>query len=333
MKAAVIGAGAWGTTLAKILAENHHDVTIWSHDQKIADEINGGHENVTLFAGVRLPPTVRATTVLPDACADTAFIVLVTASRFYAETVRKLAPLLDPQTILVSATKGLDPATNKRTSQLMEENLPPELHSRLAVLSGPNIAREIAAHKPATTVIAARDPAVAHAAQKYLSTNYFRVYTNQDVIGTELGGTLKNIIAIAAGIVDGLKLGDNARASLMVRGMAEIIRFGAHYGARPETFFGLAGMGDLITTCSSVLSRNHFVGESLAQGKKMPEILSGMTAVAEGVETARLIHEIAVREGISMPVTEQVFRILFEDKPVAQAISDLMTRDLKAEAM
>lgn len=227
MKAAVIGAGAWGTTLAKILAENGRDVVIWSHDGAISDSINTQHENQQLFPGIKLPPNVTSTTSLIDAVKGTYLIVLVVASRFYAETLRKLTPLL--------------------------------------------------------------------------------------------------------GIVDGLALGDNARSALMVRGMAEMIRFGRHFGAKSETFFGLAGMGDLITTCSSVMSRNHSVGENLAKGKKLSEILGGMTAVAEGVETAKLVHGIAQKEGLVMPVTEQVYRILFEDKPVQEAIRDLMTRDLKAE--
>ncbi len=331
MKAAVIGAGAWGTTLAKILAENGRDVIIWSHDAAISESINKDHENKQLFPGILLPHNVKSTTSLEEAVKGTLLIVLVVASKFYADTLRKLTPLLGHETILVSATKGLDPATNKRASQLMFENLPQEVHGRVAILSGPNIAKEIALGKPATTVIASHSAETAKKAQEAFSSKYFRVYTNDDMIGTELGGTLKNIIAIAAGIVDGLALGDNARSALMVRGMAEMIRFGGHFGAKPETFFGLAGMGDLITTCSSVMSRNHSVGENLAKGKKLSEILAGMSAVAEGVETAKLVHGIAQTEGLVMPVTEQVYRILFEDKPVQEAIRDLMTRDLKAE--
>lgn len=336
MKAAVIGAGAWGTTLAKVLAENVPDVVIWAHDAKIVQEINTSHENVSLFPGVALPPAIRATADLAEAVADARLILLVVASTFYGQTVDSLGRLLpdvsdDQKPILVSATKGLDPATNRRTSELLQELLPPAYRNQFAILSGPNISREIAAGKPATTVIASQNESVSREAQRYFSTPYFRVYTNTDVTGTELGGTLKNIIAIAAGIVDGLELGDNTRSALMVRALVEIIRFGTHFGARPETFYGLAGMGDLITTCSSVLSRNHYVGEQLAKGQSADEILSGMTAVAEGVETTRLIRGIAVRAGIDMPVTEQVYQILFENKPVATAIHDLMTRDLKAE--
>lgn len=332
MKTAVIGSGAWGSTLAKILAENDHEVLLWAHDPAIADAINQDRENKQLLPGVLLPDRVRATTSFEEAGRDAGLIVLVTASKFIASTVRALTPHIPPHAILVSATKGLNPEDHKRPSELLRENLPPSMHDRIGVLSGPNIAKEIAARKPAATVISSDNAETARIAQRAFSTNYFRVYTNNDIAGAEFGGTLKNIIAIAAGIVDGLSLGDNTKAALMVRGMVEIIRFGTHFGARPETFYGLAGMGDLITTCNSLMSRNHYVGENLAKGKKLADILAGMSAVAEGVEAAHLVHEIAAREGLEMPVTAQVHAVLFQDKPVQQAILDLMTRDLKAES-
>ncbi|MCB1174456.1 MAG: NAD(P)-dependent glycerol-3-phosphate dehydrogenase [Leptospiraceae bacterium] len=331
IKAAVIGAGAWGTALARILAQNGHTVVMWSHDESLANEINQLHENRQLFAGVMLPENLSATIDLEAACQSASLILMVVASKFYADMIQKITPLMAPEAILISATKGLDPETKKRTTQIMEDMLPPGLRERTGILSGPNIAREIAAGKPAATVCASRNQYTAEKAQAWFSQPSFRVYTNTDVVGTELGGTLKNIIAIAAGIIDGLELGDNARSALMVRAMVEIIRFGSRFGARPETFYGLAGMGDLITTCSSVMSRNHFVGENLAKGKTLKQILSEMTAVAEGVETTRLVHAIARQEGLDMPVTAQVHAILFEDKPVKQAILDLMTRELKSE--
>jgi glycerol-3-phosphate dehydrogenase (NAD(P)+) len=210
--------------------------------------------------------------------------------------------------------------------------LPREFHKRIAVLSGPNISREIALQKPSTTVVSSIDNDTATTLQGVFNNNYFRVYTNNDVIGTELGGTLKNIIAIAGGIIDGLNLGDNAKSAVMVRGLVEISRFAVKLGANPETFFGLAGIGDLITTCSSTLSRNHFVGEHLGRGMKLSEILREMTAVAEGVATTRLVHQMARENGVEMPVTEQVYEVLFKNKPVEQAIRDLMTRDAKAES-
>lgn len=331
MKTTVMGVGAWGTTLAGILADNGHQVVMWSHDAAIADQINNEHENKALFPGFALSKQITATTDIEDACRDSALIVLVVASKFYASVVQKAHGVFAPGVLIVSATKGLNPEDNRRPSEVLLENLPEALRSQVAVLSGPNIAKEIAARKPATTVIASPNEATAKAIQKFFSTPYFRVYTNTDMAASEIGGTLKNVIAIAAGIVDGLELGDNAKSALMVRGMVEIVRFGTHFGAKPESFYGLAGMGDLITTCSSKMSRNHYVGENLAQGKTLKKILGSMSAVAEGVEAAKHVHEIAVKEKLVMPVTEQVYSILFEDKPVKQAIADLMSRDLKSE--
>lgn len=331
IRAAVIGTGAWGTTLAKVLGENGHDVLMWAHDPAIAKTINEQHENTALFPGVTLPATVQATDDLARAVTDRELVVLVVASQFFRVTLEQMLPRLRPDCVLISATKGLDRETRHHPSQILEETLPEQLLDRFGILSGPNIAREIAARKAATTVIASHNLYTARRAQAYFASPYFRVYTNTDVVGTELGGTLKNIVAIAAGILDGLELGDNAKSALMVRAMVEIIRFGVSYGARMETFYGLAGMGDLITTCSSPMSRNHTVGTKLAEGKNLEQILGEMTAVAEGVETCRMIHARALELGIDMPVTAQVHAVLFENKPVRQALTDLMTRDLKSE--
>lgn len=331
MKATVIGCGAWGTALATILAENHNETVIWCHDEKIAKDINEKHENTVLFPDIRLRENIVALTDLEKAVHNADMVLLVTASGFFKGIVERVIPLLKPEMLLVSATKGLNPVDKKRTSQMLFDLLPEDRKNNFVILSGPNIAREIAHKKPAVTVMASHDQAAARRAQEFFSTSYFRAYTNDDITGTELGGTLKNIIAIAAGIVDGMGLGDNTKSALMVRGMVEIIRFGTHFGAKQETFYGLAGMGDLITTCSSVLSRNHIVGEKLAQGLKLEEILGSMTAVAEGVETARFVHNIAKEEGIDMPVTEQIYKVLFKNKPVTDAIQDLMTRELTSE--
>jgi glycerol-3-phosphate dehydrogenase (NAD(P)+) len=331
MQAAVIGSGAWGTTLAKILNENGHSVVIWSHDQNICDDINNHHENKSLLPGISLASDITCTTSLEDACIEPQVLVLVVASKFFALMVDKLRGFVKPSMYLVSATKGINEADNKRPSELLFQRLPESCHEKIALLSGPNISREIALKKPSTTVISSRNNDTALALQKGFTNSYFRVYTNNDMIGTELGGTLKNIIAIAAGIVDGLELGDNAKSAIMVRGLVEISRFAVKFGARPETFAGLAGIGDLITTCSSTFSRNHFVGENLGKGRKLPDILSQMTSVAEGVTTTKLIFPLAKKEGIDMPVTEQIYEVLFDDKPVSQAIRDLMSRDTKPE--
>ena len=331
IKSAVIGAGAWGTALARVLGGNGHDVMMWSHDRVISDAINNENENTVLFSGIKLPTNVKATDDLAAAVQDRDLVLVVVASQFFRATIKNLVPHLGPNTILISATKGLDRETRQHPSQMLEELLPESMLDRFGILSGPNIAREIAAEKPASTVIASHNLYTARKAQRYFNSQYFRVYTNTDVVGTELGGTLKNIIAIAAGAIDSLGLGDNARSAMMVRAMVEIIRFSTLHGARMETMYGMAGMGDLITTCSSTMSRNHTVGRKLAEGKTLDQALSEMTAVAEGIETTRMIHEKAMKSGLDMPITAQVYAVLFENKPVKQAIVDIMSRELKSE--
>ncbi|MFC1584674.1 NAD(P)H-dependent glycerol-3-phosphate dehydrogenase, partial [Fibrobacterota bacterium] len=311
---------------------NGHEVLIWSHDQAITDGINSQHENKALLPGIKLPEKVTSTTSLDKACEGAGLIVLVVSSKFYASMVDRMKSLVRPPAFIVSATKGLNEADNKRVSEVLYKGLPESCRDKIAVLSGPNISREIALRKPSATVISSRSNHIAAGIQKLFNSRYFRVYTNTDVIGTELGGILKNIIAIAGGIIDGMELGDNAKSAVMVRGLVEISRFAVNFGAKPETFNGLAGMGDLITTCSSTLSRNHYVGEHLGKGMKLSEILPRMEAVAEGVRTTRLIYRMAKEAGIEMPVTEQVYQVLFEDKPVRKAIEDLMSRDIRPEA-
>ncbi len=330
MKVTVIGCGAWGTTLGKILAENGHDVFIWSHDQAISRDINEEYENKKLLPGIVLPENLRAVNTFSEALSGSSLVVLVTASAFFKETLLKIKDFLTPEMLLVSATKGLHEGDDRRMSELIFEVLP-DFRSRTAVLSGPNISKEIALGKPAVTVIASENKETAKTIQQLFNRDYFRVYTNNDVVGTEFGGTLKNVIAIVAGIIDGLKLGDNAKSALMVRGILEMSRLAVKLGAQQQTLFGLSGMGDLITTCSSELSRNHYVGEQLAAGKSLKEILGGMTAVAEGVATTRAAYELAQKNKIEMPVTEQLYKLLYENKKIAEAINDLMNRDLKAE--
>ncbi|GBR73834.1 glycerol-3-phosphate dehydrogenase [Candidatus Termititenax aidoneus] len=327
VKAAILGCGAWGTTLAKILAENGHAVTIWCHNTAIAAQINA-RENKELLPGIILPDKIQASTALAETLQGAELLVIVTASQYYRQIVRQLKDLVPPDCLLLSATKGLDETTGKRMSEVLAEYF-----TNIAVLSGPNISREIAEQKPATAVIAAENMETAQTIQKLFNNSYFRVYTNNDVIGTEYGGTLKNIIAIAAGIVDGLQLGNNTKAALLVRGMVEIAKLTITLGGKSETIFGLTGMGDLITTCSSTLSRNHTVGERLAQGQKLAEILQNLKAVAEGVPTTKLAYALAQKTGTPMPLTEQMYGILYENKPIREAVAALMSRDLKAESI
>lgn len=329
MRTAVIGCGAWGTTLAKILAENQHEVMLWCHAENIAEKINQTQINEYLTK-IKLPQNIMATADLEKCLDNVELVVIVTASEFFKKTLQNIKPYINSKTYLLSATKGLDLVSDQRMSEVMKEMLPNYI-DKMAVLSGPNIALEIAEQKPAVTVISSENTETAKKIQEVFNRPYFRVYTNNDVIGTELGGTLKNIIAIAAGIIDGLNLGDNAKSAIMVRGIVEMSKLAVKMGARQETLFGLTGMGDLITTCSSELSRNHFVGSQLAKGKKLTEILKGMKAVAEGVNTAKAAHELAKKYKVAMPVTEQMYLIMFENKNIPEALKDLMSRDLKAE--
>lgn len=329
MKISVLGCGAWGTTLAKILAENDQDVLLWCHDQTVAESVAQKQVNDYL-PGIKLPANIKTTTDLALAAAEAQLLVVVTASEFFKKTLEQIKSKISSNTLILSATKGLDSTRDQRMSEIMLDVFP-EHAGQIAVLSGPNISMEIAKQQPAVTVISSKNLQTAKIIQEAFNAPYFRVYTNDDVIGTELGGTLKNIIAIAAGVIDGLGLGDNAKSALMVRGMVEMSKLAVRLGAKQETLFGLTGMGDLITTCSSSLSRNHYVGQELAKGRKLAEILKGMKAVAEGVNTTKAAFDLARKYEVAMPVTEQMYYILFQNKDIKEAVRDLMTRDLKPE--
>lgn len=329
MKISVLGCGAWGTTLAKILAENNQDVLLWCHDQAVAESVAQKQVNDYL-PGIKLPANIKTTTDLDLAVAEAQLLVVVTASEFFKKTLEQIKSKISSHTLILSATKGLDSTRDQRMSEIMLDVFP-EHAEQVAVLSGPNISMEIAKQQPAVTVISSKNLQTAKIIQEAFNAPYFRVYTNDDVIGTELGGTLKNIIAIAAGVIDGLGLGDNAKSALMVRGMVEMSKLAVRLGAKQETLFGLTGMGDLITTCSSSLSRNHYVGQELAKGRKLTEILKGMKAVAEGVNTTKAAFDLAKKYEVAMPVTEQMYYILFQNKDIKEAVRDLMTRDLKPE--
>jgi glycerol-3-phosphate dehydrogenase (NAD(P)+) len=298
----VIGAGAWGTALAKLAIANGHQVTLWSRQSSQA---------------------------LAEAIADREIILSAIAIKGVASTAEQLRLLpLKPTAILVSATKGLDPATSHTPSHIWQEALP---QNPVVVLSGPNLSAEIIAGLPAATVVASTVPAAAQLVQSVFASRNFRIYTNSDPLGVELGGTLKNVIAIAVGVCDGLKLGTNAKAALITRSLAEIIRVGIYFGAQPETFWGLSGLGDLLATCSSSLSRNYRVGYGLAQGKNLTQVLSEIEGTAEGVNTTNVLIALADREGITVPVSRYVYRLLHEEITPQQAVEGLMERELKPE--
>jgi glycerol-3-phosphate dehydrogenase (NAD(P)+) len=320
-KIAVIGAGAWGTTLAMLLAENKHQVILWAYEPELAKEMSELRENRTFLPGFQLSDNITITS-RPEQTRGAEFYVFAVPTKFLRQTSKRFRTMISKQPIL-SASKGIE----ERTLELPLELLSKELGTKkLAALSGPNLSAEIARGQPAATVVASRDDDLARSIQELFRQERFRVYVNTDPLGVQLGGALKNVIAIAAGVADGLELGNNAKAGLMIRGISEITRLGVALGASAATFAGLSGMGDLITTCSSRLSRNHRVGEQLAQGRKLTEILAGMKDVAEGVTTVKAALALGEKHRVVLPMSTEVYRVLYEDKDPLRSISDLMTR-------
>ncbi len=326
-RTAVIGAGAWGTTLSILLAEKGHQVTLWAYEKELVPQMKEFRENKRFLPGFPLPDLVAVTFDIEEAQkAEICFLAVPT--QFLRSVARQLAKVIGPSAIVVSASKGIEEKTLKLPLEILAEELS---NDKLCVLSGPNLSQEIAKGMPAASVAASKDKAAAKAVQECLMQGRFRVYTNTDTVGVQLGGSLKNVIAIAAGVADGLDLGNNAKAGLMIRGLAEITRLGVALGAKAETFAGLSGMGDLIATCSSKLSRNHFVGEQIAKGRKLSEILKEMKDVAEGVPTTAAARALGKKHGASMPIAEEVYRALYEGKDPYRAITDLMTRSATSE--
>lgn len=329
----VIGAGSWGTTLADLLAKKGHSVTLWAYEPELVSEMKVSRINGLFLPGIHLSPNLRFTNDLGECVNDKEFLLFVVPSQLLRGVLSQTVPLISPNAYVASASKGIEVGSLLAVSQIFEELLPETLFLKFSVLSGPSFAREVAQEMPTAVVAASGDEEAARFVQTVCSCSYFRVYTNSDVIGAELGGALKNVIAIAAGISDGLGFGCNTRAALITRGLAEITRLGLSMGARIETFSGLAGMGDLVLTCTGELSRNRSVGMKLGRGRRLSEILAEMHMVAEGVKTAESAWELARRKGIDMPITEQVFKVLYEDKPARSAVVELMTRNPKAEGI
>ncbi len=332
-KIGVIGAGSWGTTLANLLAKKGHDVTLWAHEPEVAQEMAEHGVNTPFLPGIALSPHLRFTNSLHEAAAGKDMLVFVVPSQVVRGVLRSILPSLPKDTVIVSASKGIELQTLMLVSQIYEELLPGEMFRNFAALSGPTFAREVAQEMPTAVVAAAAEAKVAKHVQKTFTTAYFRAYTNDDVIGVELGGAIKNVIAIAAGISDGLGFGHNTRAALITRGLAEMTRLGLALGARSSTFAGLAGMGDLVLTCTGDLSRNRTVGMKLGRGMKLAEILGEMRMVAEGVKTTESAFNLAKKLGVDTPIAEKTFQVLYHDKPAREGVIELMTRDLKAEGV
>jgi glycerol-3-phosphate dehydrogenase (NAD(P)+) len=326
---AVLGAGAWGTAIALVLAKDpRHRVALWSARPENARLLHERRENVRLLPGVRIPETVQLTTDLQEAVEHADLLIAAIPTVHLRQTLERIAPGLPAGRPVLSLAKGVEIATFLRPTQIILQVLG---HRAVAVLSGPSHAEEVSRGLPATVVAASEDLDLARWTQQHFNTDRFRVYTNLDVVGVELAGALKNVIGIAAGIGDGLGFGDNAKAALLTRGLVEIARFGVALGAEHQTFWGLAGMGDLITTCISRHGRNRHIGERLAKGEKLSAILPTMSMVAEGVYTARSVHEKAERMGIPMPIVGEVYRVLYEDKSPLAAVNDLMLREPTSE--
>ena len=331
IRVAVVGAGSWGTALSAILAKKGHDTCLWAFEPEVAEQITRDRENVSYLPGIDLPENLRSTADLTTAIQGAEIVVSVSPAQVVGLVMAEAALHIQDDALIVSASKGIELMTLRRMDEVLAEVLSPEQFDGFTVLSGPSFALEVAKQVP-TAVVAASDRAdAALAVQDLFQTEYFRVYTGDDVIGVELGGALKNVIALAAGVVAGLGCGHNTLAALVTRGLAEIRRLGVAMGAQASTFSGLAGMGDLVLTCTGTLSRNRTVGYRLGQGETLENILGEMSAVAEGVATATAVHDLAARYGVEMPIAEEVFGILTLGTDPGQAVRNLMERDPRPE--
>lgn len=328
-RCAVVGGGAWGTALAHVLARNGHEVRLWAREADVVESINREHINHRFLADLPLHPAVRATRDMAEALREVQLVTLVPPSHVLRAVARGGAPHLRTDATVVVASKGIERDTLALMNRVTEEELG---GGPVVALSGPSFAAEVAEDQPTAIVAASADSAAAQRVQQAFSGGRFRVYTQEDVTGVELGGALKNVMAVATGIAEGLGLGYNSRAALITRGLAEMRRLGVALGAQPATFAGLAGMGDLVLTCTGALSRNRAVGISVGQGATLDEALAGKETVAEGVYTTQSARALAAREGVDMPIVSAVHRILFEGSPARQAIGELMARELRAEA-
>lgn len=322
----MIGAGAWGSALADLLARSGNEVSLWAREPDVVESINGRHEN-RFLEGHRLHESVRAHGDMAEAVRDARVVVFVPPSHAFRSVARQAGPAIATGAVVVVASKGVE----EDTLALMSDVAADELRSPLVALSGPTFAAEVAAGQPAAAVAASTDEAAALVAQRTFSGSNLRTYTHDDVIGVELGGALKNVMAVATGIADGLGLGYNARAALITRGLAEMTRLGVALGGRPATFAGLAGLGDLVLTCTGALSRNRAVGVAIGKGSSLEAALAGKETVAEGVITTRSARALAAREGVDMPIVDAVYRVLFEGEPALDAMRALMSRELRAE--
>jgi len=327
----VVGGGSWGTALANLLAEKGYAIDLWVFEPEVCQQISEYRENKRFLPGVALSGNLTATNDMEHTVGGKDLVLIVVPSHVMRETALRMKDFLHPTVILVSASKGIENKTHLTMSGVLAESLPDFSMARFAVLSGPSFAKEVGRHMPTAVTVAARNETTADLVQRVFSTSLFRVYTHSDIIGVELGGSVKNVIAIAAGIIDGLEMGLNTRAALITRGMTEIRRLGLQLGANPRTFTGLAGFGDLVLTCTGDLSRNHTIGRQIGQGRKLGDLLKEMHMVAEGVKTAKSVYNFSREVNVEMPICNAIYRVLYEDLSPKEAVFQLMTRDLKQE--
>lgn len=335
-KIAVLGAGSWGSTLASVLIENGHDVTLYTNVVEQAAELNEKHTNEQYMPGFKYSEKLRATTDLEEALTDTdaiLFVVPTKVTRLVAKQVKEVLAKLKQRPMVIHASKGLEIGTHKRISEIIYEELTDRYCSSIVVLSGPSHAEEVARHDITLITAASEEEKAAEQVQDMFTNNYLRIYTNNDVVGVETGAAFKNVIAIGAGILHGLGYGDDAKAALMTRGLAEVARLGMAYGASPLTFMGLSGVGDLIVTCTSVHSRNWRCGDQLGQGKPLDEVIEDMGMVIEGINTAKAAYDLSREEHIEMPITEAIYNVLYNKADIKEEIGSLMTRDSKSEVI
>ena len=327
----VIGAGAWGTALSMLLADKGHQVTLWMFETDLAEETSRTRENKVYLPGFMLPESIKVTSSIETAVKDMEIILSVVPSHTVRTVTKQLTTFLRPDAIVASASKGIEIETLMPLSEVFRDVLPKKFHERLCFLSGPSFAKEVAQKMPTAVALASYNPFIGKKVQSVFSSAYFRVYTNPDVIGLEMAGSLKNVVAIAAGVLEGMGFGYNTMAALLTRGLVEMARLGIAMGGSMQTFAGLAGMGDLVLTCTGGLSRNRTLGTRLGKGEKLNDIMSGMKTVAEGVKTAKAARELAKKYHVDMPIVDEVYQLLYENKSPKQAAKDLMSRELKGE--
>lgn len=327
----VVGAGSWGTAIANLLGNKGFKVDFWVFEKEVKEQIEEFRENRIFLPGISLSSNIFPSNDIANSVTGKDLVVIVVPSHFMRDTAIKISCVISPNTVVVSASKGIENNTYLTMTGVLRESIQGISEDNIAALSGPSFAGEVALNVPTAVTAASKNHEIAAFIQNVFATPFFRVYTNDDVIGVELGGAVKNVIAIAAGIIDGLGLGLNTRAALITRGLTEIRRLGLALGAKPRTFTGLAGVGDLLLTCTGNLSRNHTVGKKIGEGMKLKEILSEMRMVAEGVKTAESVYNLSRKLGVEMPISREIYHILYEDVPPKEAVYRLMTRDLKQE--